>query len=334
MDARWFPWGTQRVDMVTNRVLKKGEFATPGGGKVALIADPPAIELWHRAARRIVAGASLDAVGRELFKEGDLGLRGGKLGHSSIKKLLTNRALIGRVTYLDDGRGERERHEVDAKWAPLVDLALFNLVGDRLASRLPEGGHRHRRKRGLYSLAPVCAHCGLEYNGGRNKAAQGSGRCYTHANPKQRAQPDNYEQMHSAGCSVWSVDAADIEDQIKDLIVRERASIEFEGEMRRLPHDRDERRKDSERMIVDARARVASCKLKYKALTRTVAKMAGEGAEPSEDDPLMRELIAAKRQIVTANRDLTEAERFARSQHYAWKRLSAMIHETRNIGQV
>jgi DNA invertase Pin-like site-specific DNA recombinase len=328
------PWGTQRMDKRTNRILRASELATPGGGNVMLIPDPAAIELWNRAAHRIVAGASLEAVGRELFKEGYLGPRGGKLGHSTIKKLMTNRALIGRLTYRDDGRGERAQHEVDAQWSPMVSEELFDLVGERLASRTPDNGGRHRRRRELYPLSVVCAHCGLEYNGGRNKKEQGSKRCYTHANPKQRAQPEHHEQMNAAACNVWSVDAADIEDQIKDLIVRERASDEFEGEMRRLLHDRDERRKDAERMIADARERVAECERTYRAMSRAVAKMAGAGAEPSEDDPLMRELVAAKRQIATANRDLTEAERFARSHEDSWQRLSAIIHETRNIGQI
>ena len=241
------PWGTKRLDTRTGRLLEKGELATSGGGGVSLVPDPVAIELWNQAARRIVSGASLEAVGRELYEEGYLGLRGGRLGHSAIKKLLTNRALIGRVQYMSDGRGERARHEVPAKWPSMVDVDLFDHVATRLSSRTVVGGGRHRRKRELYPLAPVCAHCGLEYNGGRNKAEQGSKRCYTHANPKRRAQPELYEQMHVAGCSVWSVDAGEIETQIKDLIVRERASENFEQAMRDLLHDRDERRKEAER---------------------------------------------------------------------------------------
>jgi DNA invertase Pin-like site-specific DNA recombinase len=328
------PWGTKRLDTRTGRLLEKGELATAGGGGVSLVPDPLVIELWNRAARRIVAGASLEAVGRELFDEGYLGLRGGRLGHSSVKKLLTNRALIGRAHYLSDGRGERTRHEVSAHWPPMVDVELFEHVSARLTSRTPEGGGRHRRKRELYPLVPVCAQCGLEYNGGRNKAEQGSKRCYTHANPKRRAQPELFEQMHAAGCSVWSVDAGEIENQIKDLIVRERASTDFERDMRGLLHDRDERRKDTERLINQARTHLADSERKFKALARTVAKLAEGAEDPSDDDALIRELHAAKRQIATAHEAVSEAERFARSHEDAWRRLSAIIHETRNIGQV
>ena len=328
------PWGTKRLDTRTGRLLEKGELATAGGGGVSLVPDPLVLELWTRAARRIVAGASLEAVGRELFGEGHLGLRGGRLGHSAIKKLLTNRALIGRVQYMADGRGERARHEVPAHWSPMVDVDLFEHVAGKLSSRTVNGGGRHRRKRESYPLAPVCAHCGLEYNGGRNKAEQGSKRCYTHANPKRRAQPELYERMHAAGCSVWSVDAGEIETRIKDLIVRERASESFESDVRDLLHNRDERRKEAELLIEQARARLSESERKYKSLARTVSRLAEGTGDPSDDDALITELKAAKRQVATAEGAVREAERFAHSHEDAWQRLSGIIHETRNIGQV
>ena len=328
------PWGTKRFDTRTNRELEKGQLGSPGGGGVILKPDAPALDVWNRAAKRLVAGASLDAIGRELFAEGILGPRGGRLGHSSIRKLLTNRALIGRTHLLEGEPGQRTRVEVPAQWGPMVDVDLFELVSKRLRGRTPAEGGRHRRRRELYPLTPVCAHCGLEYNGGRNKAEQGSKRCYTHANPKERAHPNAFERMRTADCSVWSIDAAEIEDKVKDLIVRERASEEFATHVRQVLLDRDERRKDAQRHVDDAKATVAVREQKFRALARTASRLAEQGLEVSEDDALMRELAAAKRQIQAAKSDLSEAERFAASVEDAWAKLEAIIHETKNIAQV
>lgn len=328
------PWGTKRFDTRTNRVLEKGELGSPGGGGIILKPDQSALNVWNRAAKRLVTGASLDEIGRGLFAEGILGPRGGRLGHSSIRKLLTNRALIGRTHLLEGEPGQRTRVEVPAQWGPMVDVDLFELVSKRLRGRTPAEGGRHRRRRELYPLTPVCAHCGLEYNGGRNKAEQGSKRCYTHANPKERAHPDAFERMHTAECSVWSIDAAEIEDKIKDLIVRERASEEFATHVRQVLLDRDERRKDAQRHVDVANATVAEREQKFRTLARAVSRLAEQGLEVSEDDALMRELTAAKRQIIAAKSDLSEAERFAASVEDAWAKLSAIINETKNIARV
>jgi DNA invertase Pin-like site-specific DNA recombinase len=328
------PWGTKRLDTRTNRVLEKGELGSPGGGGIILTPDSAALAVWNRAAKRLVAGASLDEIGRGLFAEGILGPRGGRLGHSSIRKLLTNRALIGRTHLLEGESGQRARVEVAAKWGPMVDIDLFELVSKRLRGRTPADGGRHRRRRELYPLTPVCAHCGLEYNGGRNKAEQGSKRCYTHANPKERAHPDAFERMHTANCRVWSIDAEELEDKTKELIVRERASEEFATYVRQVLLDRDERRKDAQRRANDARATVAACEQKSRALARTVSRLAEEGLEVSEDDALFRELTAAKRKELAAKLDLTEAERFVASVEDAWAKLATIINETKNIAQV
>jgi len=137
-------------------------------------------------------GASLDVVGAEFHRQRRSGPRGGKLGHRTKKNLLTNRALMGRTFYSDYEGGHRTQNEVVAKWPPIVHIVVFTDVECRLAARTKEGNGRHRRRRGLSPLRPVCAHCGYEYNGGRTKKEQGSARQYTHVNPKERAQPDEY----------------------------------------------------------------------------------------------------------------------------------------------
>lgn len=101
-----------------------------------------------------------------------------------------------------------------------------------------------------------------------------------------------------------------------------------------LLHDRDERRKDAERLVEQACAHQTESERRYKALARTVAMLAEGEGDPSDDDALIRELRAAKRQIATAQDAVRQAMQFARSHKDAWRRLSEIIHETRNIAQI
>lgn len=327
------PWGTQRIDTKTSRILAPGELSTPGGGGVILMADPKVIPLWERAAKRIVAGASLDSVGAEFHKEGLFGPRGGTLGHSTIKNLLTNRALIGRTFYMEHAGAQRTRHEVAAKWPPIVDIDVFTKVEQRLAARTSQGNGRHRRHRELYPLTPVCAHCGNEYNGGRSKEEQGSARQYTHLNPKERAHPDQYARKAAAGCLVFNVSADELETKIKDLIVRERSSAEFENDVREILSQRDTARAHADDALHAAREKQKMAESKYKALARTASKLAAEGLELSDDDAFMIEIRASSRARKAAERELADAEAFTYSTENALARLTNAIHETRNIAE-
>ena len=175
----------------------------------------------------ILSGMSLDSVGKALNAEGVVGPRGGDLQHSAIKNFLTNRALIGRIEYLGDGNANRARQEVDANWEAIVDPAIFQHVSQTLAKRTAAGGGRTRRLREQYPLTAVCAHCGIEYNGGRTKASQGNRRQYAHGNPKERLFNELHQRRVAAGCKIWYVDAVALEDGIKDLIIAQRGSGEF-----------------------------------------------------------------------------------------------------------
>ena len=192
------PWGTKRIDTrADNRVLKKGELSTPGGGGTILGPDEGVLVLWEQAAKLILGGRSLDATGAWLHDEKHLrGPRGGRLGHRSIRNWLTNIALIGFVEYLAEVKGGRpERCLVRAQWEPMVDVELFEQLGRRLSghSRAPKA--RVRRRRELYPLTLRCAHCGGEYNGGRLSARQGRERVYTHAKPKARMEAVRFMQV-------------------------------------------------------------------------------------------------------------------------------------------
>src|SRR5688572_2616818 len=103
------------------------------------------------------------------------------------------------------------------------------------------------------SRSVPCAHCGVDYNGSRLGAGQGSPRVYAHAQPKARANAAAYERRTKAGCKVWNVDALELEEKIKDVIVTERTSAEFVEEVRELLLERTEFRKSAGAAVDAAR---------------------------------------------------------------------------------
>ncbi len=267
------PWGAKRFDTRANRELAEGIASSPGGGGVILIPDVAVLSLWDRAARMVLGGVSLDRVGAVLFEEGVRGRRGGKLGHSAIKNLLTNRALIGRVPFLGapNADGVRQMTESEAQWEPMVDVATFEQVARKLGSKVRKpNGTVERRARDVYPLSITCGHCGLEYEGNRMSGAQGGGRRYRHANPKARLQEDAHREFHGAGCKVWDLDAVEIETAIKELITRERASSEFADEVRDLILKRDKARITADAAVAEAKPELTPSRGRACTATRTL----------------------------------------------------------------
>jgi DNA invertase Pin-like site-specific DNA recombinase len=210
------PWGTKRFDTEAKRELR-GRERSVATGRTILVPDPAVLKLWARAVKRILAGASLDAVGAHLFEKGVRGPRDGKMGHAAVRNFLTNVALVGIVEYDDekDEHGHRERRRAKAKWPPMVDVDLFAKITERLHGHRCAQAPRRRRRRELFPITPVCAHCGVEYNGNRLSAAQGSTRGYAHAQPNKRMDPEGFARRGAPGLQgvVCGRRGAGIEDQ-------------------------------------------------------------------------------------------------------------------------
>jgi hypothetical protein len=323
------PWGTKRKDTKSGRVLKDKEPSTPGGGGTILVPDRPVLKHWKSAAKMIQGGSSLNDVGEFLYTKGVQGPRGGKLSHSSVKNFLTNVALIGVVEYSgQEVKGKRERCRTQAKWPPMVDVDLFQEITKRLGGHSRAATGRRRRERALFPLEAACAHCGGEYVGGRLKAAQGSKRQYAHAKPTARADQEGRARFDREGCKVWYVDAEELETKIKDLIVQQRSSKEFENEVKELILQRDQHREAADNAVAHAKASVAQCEREYKRAVKI--SVAITGAEDG-DEVLVEAAKTARRALEEAKNQLAEAEKFSRSKEDAWERVSAIIHETRNL---
>lgn len=325
------PWGTIRMDGKTGRVLPPGEQRGTGGGGIILIGDEPVLKIWARVARAILGGASYDKVGAMLFDEGVRGPRGGCLGHRSIRNLLANPALVGRVSYRDEDRdGKRSNKTVKAKWEPLVDVKLFAAVQRELDERASQPRNRKRKKREAFPIRVTCAACGVDYTGGRLAQSQGRGRVYSHTKPARSA-PAAADRFAAGNCKVWSLDAEELETKIRDLIVAQRTTAEFEDEVRSLILERDELRKTADEAVATARQRVEEAQRKYAWIARKVSQVQEDDADEDEDDALVKELKLAKAAIKHSKSELEAATQFARSKEDAWEELSKIISDSRNL---
>ena len=323
------PWGTKRMDTRTGRTLEYGEPSTPGGGGTVLIPDPDVLKHWHWAARRILGGASQDAVGDALYKQGLRGPRNGRLGHRSVRNWLTNMALIGMTWYRDEAGadGGREVRLVKAKWNAMVDEDLFREVSRKLDGHTRAEHPRRRRQRELYPLTPVCAHCGIEYNGNRLAEAQGGTRGYTHAGPKERMNEEAFARMTSAGCRAWHVDAEELENKIKDVVVAARMGDDFVAEVRELLAERDVFRTTADEAVAAAERRLAEAKGVLETATGIMLLVRGEHSRAQAAE----KITTAGQRVEAAEAELEKTRRFARSKADAWTRLEGIINETRNL---
>jgi hypothetical protein len=323
------PFGTLRFDTRANKVLQNGEASTAGAGGVILVADPTLIEAWEFAARTLLAGASFNAVGEALYDRGVRGRHGGSLGHSHVRSLLLNCALIGEVEYTElDSEGKPVRTRVKARWPALVDEHIYRLVETEIERRSENPRNKKRKARGWYPLRPICAHCGIEYNGTRLNKSQDETRSYAHPVPLKRANPGAFERYQASGCKAYSIVADELETAIRDIILSERASTDFEEEIRGYILDREEFRIAAQRSVEEARADVEAAKSKLDRMLRAVA-LASDGE--LEEAEFQKSVEPLKQDLKLAKRRLAEIEEMSSSREDAWANLEAILHETRNL---
>lgn len=127
----------------------------------------------------------------------------------------------------------------------------------------------------------------------------------------------------------YFVDAEELETKLKDLIVQQRSGAEFETLVREMLLERDDFRKRADEAVEQAAAAVAQQEAEHKRLARMAAKLGATDDE--DDDPLVEELKAKRQSVSAAKSALRNAQDFASSREGAWERLSAIIHETRNL---
>ncbi len=258
------PWGTLRYDTLEKRVLAPGEKSRPGGGGTILVSHPQVLPEWVPSAEMLLAGASYRSIGEHLYSKGLRGPQDGILGHRHITNWLTNRHLIGEVLTRDP---EYRAVWNKARWEPLVDVDLFQRVQAEVQRRRNEPRNKKRNSKATFILTPVCATCGMAYHGGRNGKAAGNARTYVHSIPDARLHAEHGDFVQH-GCRAWSVMADELEGEIKDLILRERASASYEDEVREALAEKERFQSSSRNAIASATERIKELQSEYNAVAR------------------------------------------------------------------
>lgn len=250
-----------------------------------------------------------------------------------MRKVLSNVALIGKVRYREtDSNGARYWATVDAKWSPLVDVELFDAVQREIARRDASPRNRNRKKRGLYPLNPVCALCGMPYDGSRLAKAHGRRRTYVHRLPKKRQQPEEYARSIVHGCKQWVVSAAELEDSLVDAVLSVRGTHDYEAQVRDLILARDSHRKTAAEAILRAGRNVQQIEDELASLVKNISRTAGDNDKLKKR--LERETEPLKRQLAAAEAELEHCRKFAESKEKTWASVSEIISESRNLASL
>jgi len=319
------PWGTLRRDTREDRTLGPKENSSPGSGGTILVEDPDILPHWKPAAQHFLSGASYKAIGDGLYEAGLRGPQGGALGHKHIKNFLSNRHLIGEVKVRDKDGNEQW---VNARWDALVNPDLFATVQDEIERRESQPRNRKRASRGTFIIRPICAHCGSEYHGGRNSARQEHERTYVHGKPGKGGDPEVYEAYRANGCRAWSIVADEVEGAIKDLILRERGSEDYESEVQRLLSQKEEFRRGASDAVKAGEARIEGLEQEQRQVSRQLMRVQEAGLD---EDAFFKELQRIQQQLNAARADLDEAREFARCRTAALERIANTINETRDL---
>lgn len=333
--GRWIhgraPFPTRRFDGERGRILIDGESTRPGARGTVLTITPEDRELWEECARMYLGGASLDAIGTMLQARGTPTRKQGHWGHRQVMNMLTCLPLSGRIRYAHTtAEGRRETVVIVAEWPPLVDIDLFTAVEAEAARRASDPRNRARKQRQLYPLQPRCAHCGIAYHGSILPKKQGAPRTYVHPKPP-RGNPAQAVRTRDAGCKQWVVLAGVLEGEIKDLIVRERASEEFADGLRTALLHRDDTRQRAHERARAASDRIAELKTEELRLIR----LGGDASKRElSTDEILNEIKRVQTEAEHATEDLRKAKEITETAESTWMRVENSIHETRNLAAI
>jgi hypothetical protein len=282
----------------------------------------------------VIDGHSLNDVGAELYRRGIAAPRGGKWGHSQVRNMLTNPALIGLLNYeYRDETGQQRSMSIKARWDALVPEDKFHAVARVLDRRSESPTGQRRKRQEIYPLSGIirCSGCGAIYNGGRRSAAQGGARVYVHPHLQERTDPERHRRYKAAGCSRWTVLADELERKIKDLITGERASEDYEAHLRTVLQERGSTR-------LRALAQVSATQVRIEELQRertSIARLQMDAAKRGvATDVYWSEIEVLDNQIKRAQRDLERDHKLAKESDALWRRVQSAIHETRNLAAI
>lgn len=334
--GRWIhgiaPYPARRYDDLKKCYLEDGELAQASRQGTVLKVPLTDRKNWEDAGRMYLAGHSLQAIGSEMFRRGLKTRKNKAWGHAQIRNMLTNKALVGLIEYNHTMDGKSVKLLISAAWGNLVDRDLFDAVQREVERRSSDSRNRQRRERQQYILAPRCAHCGIAYHGSvLNEERYDRARVYRHPMPRPDQDPEQYEVTKVAGCRNWTIRADEFESVMKDLIVSQRGTSEFEDAMRESILKKSGLQSATAERAALLATELSKVETRYAAAVEAEleARMEGRdaGMYKSRVDQLHQEVEFHRKEFEDAKR---KAERPADS----WTRVRRAIRETRNIGAI
>jgi len=122
--------------------------------------------------------------------------------------------------------------------------------------------------------------------------------------------------------------------KVKELILRERSSEEFENEVRRFLVEKQKCSQSSANSVADAEKHLRDRQGAFARGAKVLAAVMSVDAAPVGGDEVLTEQFSRlRRQVAIAESNLKRARKHAESGERAFENLSSLIHETRNIGE-
>lgn len=339
--GRWLggppPFPAKRVHPETGTFLPPGVRAYNGGSVLAV--DEERLPHWLRAADQFLKGWSPQKIAEDFNSRGVPNYMTGRTrdgrrpswSNVHITKILTNRALIGEIVYdyLDPDTDEVKTQTFKAAWEPIVPVDTFNAVQKRFEERSTGSRGPRRKSAQLDYITPlVCGHCGTFFMGTDTKRKDGSTlRRYRHQIIETGSTAAR-EAKRAAGCRAWQVDADEIEEAIKDLIVQQRMSPGFMGRLREMLADREEFAGATDQRVAEAKADVARVEKAQQEALRL--KLMGQEAGLS-DEMFVQQLKQLQEDHKRAIAAYEEALDFQKSAVHSQESVWEMFNETQAI---
>lgn len=124
-----------------------------------------------------------------------------------------------------------------------------------------------------------------------------------HTKPKAKFDAEGRSRFDGAGCKVWYVDADEMEDGIKNLIMAQRGSWEFADKVRSVILERDTFRRSAAEAVEGAKSETERRQLAVGRLDAKAAKLAASSSRPSSVDTLVEQINKAKQLLLGGERE-------------------------------
>ncbi|HEU5049555.1 MAG TPA: recombinase family protein [Gemmatimonadales bacterium] len=371
------PFGFSRFDPLRQRILadakhdQVGRQVAPGEEATlttTLVDNPEEIPHLTWAAECLLAGKNLLQVCRALEMRGVPTPREKRWHPKTLRKMLSNRALIAEPEWNLGGdlarvpavwkvgsapiprRRKQKSADADAevrlrtrvripkevcKWAPVWSDEFFARIQARLGELREGRGAARRSAPRVGVLLPHCSRCGKCY-GADSTWSNGKTRTgvrhlvYAHPNVDGVSySAEESKAAREAGCRRWRVRADIVDETVRDLVAAERLTEGFIDHLQQMLAEQDDTMKlAKERQALAARA-VHAAQKEYETLKRNMRLL------DLSDETLRGELEADLNATFRALSDAKQQERIA-AQHVVdassqWDVIEERVEESQGL---